>query len=273
MPISSLQTNSPPGCIPSEMNPESLAPTTQKRVKTAGITLESTSKPAGLEINGAPSGHRKALLTTMLPVPSEKAAVGDLLDKLNTVVVLLDILAVMTVLQQCSQQMRNQAREIRNAEMQSQITSLLNAADEICHAANLRLAAGILSATGQIAGGLISINLAVGGGALSMMGIARGDAGAGLKAFGDSVSGTAQGANTAMTGLGQIGSSISERVAASSDAKKARLEADARVHEQAAQQAGEIMQQMLEIIREVREKIAAIEQTKTETNRAIAGRV
>ncbi len=33
------------------------------------------------------------------------------------------------------------------------------------------------------------------------------------------------------------------------------------------------MQQMLEIIREVREKIAAIEQTKTETNRAIAGRV
>ncbi|WP_454007898.1 type III secretion system translocon subunit SctB, partial [Alcaligenes sp. Marseille-Q7550] len=261
------------GCIPSEMNPESLAPTTQKRVKTAGITLESTSKPAGLEINGAPSGHRKALLTTMLPVPSEKAAVGDLLDKLNTVVVLLDILAVMTVLQQCSQQMRNQAREIRNAEMQSQITSLLNAADEICHAANLRLAAGILSATGQIAGCLISINLAVGGGALSMMGIARGDAGAGLKAFGDSVSGTAQGANTAMTGLGQIGSSISERVAASSDAKKARLEADARVHEQAAQQAGEIMQQMLEIIREVREKIAAIEQTKTETNRAIAGRV
>ena len=274
MSISSLQPNSAPDYIPSEMNPESLAPASKKRVETAGVMLESTSKPAGLETNGAPSGHRKALLTTMLPLPSENAAVGDLRDKLDAVIVLLDIHAVMTVLHKAAQQMRDQAREIRNSELQSQVISLLNAADEIREAANLRLAAAILSGVGQIAGGAASIGLAVNGAAISVTGIAiGGDVGNGLATIGKATSDSAQGVNSVLASLGQISSSIPERLAADRDANKAKLEADARVHEQAVQQAGEAMQQMAEIIRDVREKIGAIEQAQIETNRAIAGRV
>ncbi|MNH45096.1 hypothetical protein D3C81_2310010 [compost metagenome] len=61
-----------------------------------------------------------------------------------------------------------------------------------------------------------------------------------------------------------------ERKAAEHDAKKAELEALSKVHDSATQQATEMAQQMMDVIRDVREKLSSIEQSRMETNRGIA---
>lgn len=53
-------------------------------------------------------------------------------------------------------------------------------------------------------------------------------------------------------------------------AEMGRPEADAKAHEEATRQADEMMRSMQDLIREVREKLQAIEQSRVETNRGIA---
>ncbi|WP_144630581.1 type III secretion system translocon subunit SctB [Bordetella genomosp. 13] len=71
-------------------------------------------------------------------------------------------------------------------------------------------------------------------------------------------------------GIGTIVNATQERKAAEHDAKRAELEAQAKVQEDSSQKANELMQQMMDVIRDVRDKLSSIDQSRMETNRGIA---
>ena len=86
------------------------------------------------------------------------------------------------------------------------------------------------------------------------------------KLVSDSIQGTA----SIINGIGAIPAAIFTQRAAEMDANKANLETEAKMHENAQQQANETMQQMMDVIRDVREKLQSIEQANLETSRSIA---
>lgn len=81
-----------------------------------------------------------------------------------------DMYAVMALFQQMAQEMRNSAREVRGAEMQSQIGSLKNAATEIRNAAEERMIGAIVAGSMQIVGGAMSLGMGIAGGAQQVKG-------------------------------------------------------------------------------------------------------
>ncbi|WP_323018735.1 type III secretion system translocon subunit SctB [Castellaniella sp.] len=272
----SLQSNLPPGYIPPGVDPKSLDPATRKMVETTGITLEAALKLIGVEVNDTNAGRLESLLDSMLPKPSGDKPMSDPFGGLSSESVSIDIYSVMALFQKCAQEMRNQAREVRNSEMQNQVSSLKNAAQEIRNAAEDRMQQAIISGAFQITGGLVSVGMGVTGGVLGAKGINAGaDTVSGMKLsnVASTLSNSAQGAGSIFTGIGGMVGSSKEREAAEHDAKKSELESDAKVHEQSVQQANDLMQQMMDVIRDVREKLGAIDQARNETNRGIARNV
>ena len=81
---------------------------------------------------------------------------------------------------------------------------------------------------------------------------------------------TGPAAGQVLNGIGTIINATQERKAAEHDAKRAELEAQAKVQEDSSQKANELMQQMMDVIRDVRDKLSSIDQSRLETNRGIA---
>jgi hypothetical protein len=79
-----------------------------------------------------------------------------------------------------------------------------------------------------------------------------------------------QGASGLLGGIGGIVNASQERQAAEFDARKSEAETNAKISDTNMQQANDFMQQMMEMIRDVRDKLGAIEQSNVETNRGIA---
>ncbi|HEX7750344.1 MAG TPA: type III secretion system translocon subunit SctB [Bordetella sp.] len=79
-----------------------------------------------------------------------------------------------------------------------------------------------------------------------------------------------QGASGVLNGIGGMVHASQERAAALHDAQKSERETEAKVFETRSQQANDFMQQMMDVIRDVRDKLSAIEQSNVETNRGIA---
>jgi hypothetical protein len=221
-----------------------------------------------------------------------------------------DMYAVMALFQKMAQEMRNSAREVRTTEMQSQVASLKGAAQEIRNAAQDRFVGAIVAGSMQIVGGAVSMGAGIAGGAMQIKagaktmeaakldnqatnvaannpGLSKADVkeiGAGLKSFSkmaDAEASKLTGRGAQFTAIGQGGSGIAggvgsivqaaqERKAAGHEAKKAELEADAKVHESGVQHANDLMQQMMDVIRDVRDKLGSIEQSRVETTRGIA---
>lgn len=273
----SLQSTFPPGYIPPGVDPKSLDPATQKMVQTTGITMAVALKLIGLETNQDSGSRFDALMKALLTPPDTgKPGGNDPLGKLTPQNVAIDIYSVMALFQQCAQGMRESAREVRGAETQSQVTSLQSAAKEIRSAAEERFKEAVISGSFQIAGGATSVGMGVAGGVYGKKGISEGaetDVGKHLSIKGQALSGTAQGTGGMVSGSGTIVGAYRSQEAAEHDAKKAELEADASVHEKGSQQANELMQQMMDCIRDVREKLAAIGQAQTESVRGIARNV
>lgn len=306
----SLQSTFPPGYIPPGVDPKSLDAATKKMVETTGITMDVALKLIGVEVNESNAGRLDALLKSMLPEPSGGKSTGDPFGKLGAETVAIDIYSVMALFQKCAQEMRNQAREVRNSEMQAQVASLKNAAQEIRNAAEDRLQQAIIQGAFQITGGAVSVGMGIGGGLLAAKSIKSGgqlghdaqsiksgvkldpaakvqvnpktNAPIALDVLEKSqlqgnragmLSNSAQGAGSIFSGIGTMASAGKEQDAAEHDAKKSELESDARVHEQSVQQANDLMQQMMDVIRDVREKLGAIDQARNETNRGIARNV
>lgn len=215
-----------------------------------------------------------------------------------------DIYAVMALFQQLAQQMRTSSRELRASEQSKQIGELKNAAQEIRNAAQERFTGAVIAGALQIAAGATQIGFGVASGAMGfkaaraeykatqlkteagqISGVAGAKAqraelrnqalnletsakqstaySAGLKSGGDGAAGM-------LGGMGHIAQAAKDRDAAEHDAKRSEFEADAKVHDEARAQANEQMQHMLDTIRDVREKLGAIEQSRLETNRGIA---
>lgn len=91
-----------------------------------------------------------------------------------------------------------------------------------------------------------------------------------LQRTGKLVSDSIQGTGSVINGVGAFTAAGFSRDAAEADADKANLDTEAKMHENAQQQANETMQQMMDVIRDVREKLQSIEQANLETSRSIA---
>ena len=219
------------------------------------------------------------------PPPGRGSSPNDVMTALGSLtadMMQADMYTLMALMQQMAQQQRSSARELRNSEMQAQISTLQDAAQEIRNAAADRLTGAILSGVMQMAAGAIQI----GGAAMSFS--RTSDA---LKDFKtSSTTGTpmtdqqlsgalgkanafstgADGASKIGTGFGQMLNATMEQQAAGHDADKATKEAGAKAHEAQTQQAGDLMQQMQDILRDIRDKLSAMEQSRIETTRGIA---
>jgi len=320
-----LNTTLPPGYLPDAKdvtNPALLNdPAIQNAVKTTGITVAQYLQLIGLDATDQNLAKMEPEIEKLLPPPNTEGGVdgpgaNNLLARLNADTLSVDIYSVMAVFQRCAQQMRSQAREVRSSEMNAQVGSLLNAADEIRKAADERMTAAIVQGAFQIAGGAMTMGMGIAGGIQGAKSIAASKQAAtlgsdtaeinewemtaedkklGLDKLIEEVSGEnqtkitdlsvqakifenraqtlnamAQGAGSLMGGIGATASAPVERAAAEHDAAKARAEADAKVHEQGVQQANDLMQQMLDAIRDVRDKLSAIEQARAQTTSGIA---
>ena len=241
-----------------------------------------------------------------LPAPddADKTAQSQALGSLGGLSdsqVTADIYTFMALFQKLAQTMRDNARMDRSAQMQSQVTALKDAAGQMRESAALRFAGGIVSGAMQIAGGAAQMGLSAASAAQTIKGaqidakasnlqseMSQSNLGANLKADltkqvnamkTESATATATGAKLqgngmamgSMTGgLGGIASSAFEFAASESDAKKAELDAMAKVAETGVQHANDTMQQMMDVIRDMRDKIQSIQQAAIETNRGIS---
>ena len=271
----SLQSTFPPGYIPPGVDPGSLDPSTKAQVETTGITLETALKLIGLDSKEV-TDRLEALFASLLPAPDSSTKGGDPFGNVSSEDVAVDIYAVMALFQKCAQELRDMAREVRNSSMQAQVTTLQKSAAEIRNAAENRLQQAIIAGSLQIAGGALSVSMGVAGGIYGAQGIKQGSTtqlGMELANKAAVLSGTAQGAGSMVSSIGSVAGAFKEQAASENDAKRAEYEAAAKVYDQNVQQANDLMQQMLEIIRDMRDKFGAIDQARSETNRGIARNV
>lgn len=215
-----------------------------------------------------------------------------------------DIVGLMALFEQLAQVMRNANRELRATELNGQVTALLASADDLKKAADLRLTAGIVQGACQIAGGVLQAGMSAASAMSTIKGAklesdsnewagkAAEETGADQasldrqRIYGNIAKETAQdakiaGANGAkFQGYGQAAGGITggiggiiaasinhEADLADIDSKKA--EANAKTHETASSQANEMMQQMMDIIRGIFDKVQSMEQARQQTSSAI----
>ena len=197
------------------------------------------------------------------------------LESIGSNDVAVDSLDFMKVFAQCQQQMRKTARTERAMELSAQVGALNAAADQMKSAADKRLAAGIAQGVAGIVGGCVQIG--AGATQIGLAGSAFKASSGGDKILGDKLSMQAQAAGQIGTGIsgivtstGGIISSTLTHAADMDEVQKTRLETEAKVHETAVQHANEMMQSAEEIIRDMKEKMAALQQAQAETNRGIA---
>lgn len=225
----------------------------------------------------------------------------DHLGSLNQEQVSTDIFSFMALFQKIAQESRDTARTQRTASSQAQVSALQGAAAKMKDAAEERYNAGIAQGITQVIGGAIQM----GGSAISAAQTVKG---ASLDNLGqDKLAETrtsglgraermdmmkqgnsliAQGKEATASGAawqsyGSAGSGITggiggciaahyTREADKADAERANLDVQAKVAETAQQHANDAMQQMMDIIRDVRDKLQSIQQAAVETNRGIA---
>lgn len=210
-------------------------------------------------------------------VSGSDAGTISALNQLSAQDMQADMFAVMALFTKIAQDQRNSAREMRHNEMQANVKTLLSAAQEIRNAADDRLTGAIMSGVMQIGAGAVQIGGAAANFKASTSALKENKAGnisdaqlGSLNNKAGAYSSGAGGAAQAMTGLGGIMSGIMEHEAAAHDAHKAELEAQAKAHEAGTQQAGDQMQQMQDILRDIRDKLSSMEQSRAETSRGIA---
>ena len=281
---------------------DQLPPTGLDANQVAALRLDLDKLLSGLR-----SGNTEGTPTPLdddrsVPVDMD-AALQAAQDDLAT-----DLYAFMAMYTKIAQQMRSNAREQRAAELQSQMTSLENAAEHMLQAAQERFNAALTSGLFQIASGAISIGSALGTlGAMSKASKAPdavpgktpdavpGDGGldvlpsdgavnaASTKKVGPDLSpgsefmvrlkakqDFASGGAQVVSGIGGIASGALEQQAAQEDAAAKQDEAAATAAQARRDAAQEVMQTMAETIKDIREKLAAIVQSQIETNRGIA---
>lgn len=265
------------GINPALLNP--LAGADGAQPPAAGYTQLDAAQYVGL---GGEAG-KLALLGLPDPGNSKAADVAGALNKLlgsaDT-----DMYAVMALFQKIAQEQRNAARADRTASLDAQTQALMSAADKIKEAAEERFKGALAQGIGQIVGGAMQVGAGVRG-ISAATSSARMDAAATpakpltpdqsvakakLDGIANNASGMGQGLSGIAGGVGSMVQAAYDRSAGQADAARAQFEAQAKVAESGAQHANDLMQQMMDVIRDVRDKLGAIEQSRSETTRGIA---
>lgn len=172
----------------------------------------------------------------------------------------IDIFTCMALFQKIAQQLRNSSREVRTSEMSAQINQMQQAADEIRNAAASRFAAAIVQNSMQIAGGAIQMGTS----AAALKG-----ATAGKDALANAQLARGQAAGQIMGGIGGLAAAPLNLAADLADARRAEADMHAKEHEMNVQHANDMMQQMMDVIRDINEKMGSIQQAQIEANRGI----
>jgi len=199
-----------------------------------------------------------------------------------------DIYAVLELLLRASQSEKNAAREIRQAGYQSQVKLDLDSATKIRESADARMWGGIVSSVAQVLGGAIT----VGGGVVSL-GASIKSANTSLlsqeaKSFGndfradrlalsagkqsslgDAAGKIGHGISEFLVGGAKLGQAYFETNSAKAESEKVALDALAHLKEQMNQDVTDHMQQQMDVIRDVLEKLRAIEQSRHDINSSI----
>ena len=246
--------------------------------------------------------------TADLPEPGGdlRGASGKSLAAMGDSQVQADIYSFMALFQKLAQTMRDSARSQRDTELRGQVSALMSAADQMKESAQSRYEAGMAQGISQVVGGVAQLGMSsvamyqgvkgaaatnTGGdqianakaaGAKGMVGVEQSlsvqgnaslAAGSRATTYSATASGVGQGLGGIASGAGQIIAAGKQKDADLKDAEKAKTEAIAKQHETAAQHAGDMMQQMMDIIRDVRDKLQSMEQAAVETNKGIARNV
>lgn len=210
-----------------------------------------------------------------------------------------DIYSFMALFQKIAQEMRNTARTERNTELQAQVTALQNAAEQMKTAAAFRFAAGMVQGAFQVAGGVTQMTMgAISAGsalkgasldskgnqqvfqakvqttnpdrvALNQAGNTNIELGKAYSTHASTMQSSGQAVGTMAGGIGGMIASGLNYGADMADARRSEFETQAKVHETAVQHANDMMQQMMDVIRDVRDKLSSIQQAQIETNRSI----
>lgn len=212
----------------------------------------------------------------------------------------IDIYAVMALVQRTAQEMRNTNREIRASALDSQVGELLKAADDTQKAANFKFAAAMVQSAFQIGGGFVQLGTSIASGREAASAAKAQnqsnhfkdmsksfDKGSEFRGYAKDESkhfaGIAKGFNQAADKINAkgkmvgefsagVGSAISAGLnfaASKAEVEAKRHEATAKLHESAVSGANEMMQQMMDVIRDIKDKLGAMDQSRIETNRAI----
>jgi hypothetical protein len=212
-----------------------------------------------------------------------------------------DVLTFLMVFQKLAQEMRNSNHEIRSSELNAQVGALLASADDLTKSADLKFAAGIVQGACQSAGGLLQMGMSAASAKSSLEGMqqektaktftekaAEEPADSDRQKIYDNIAaeqtedarisgvnatkyhGYSQAVGSLTGGLGGIATASITLGADLADVDSKKKEAEARKHESASSQANDMMSQMMDIIRDVREKLQSMEQSRQETNRGIS---
>lgn len=183
-----------------------------------------------------------------------------------------DMNSIMKLFQETAQEMRNAARETRGAELSAQVESLKGAADDMRAAAEHRMQASVVAGASQIAGGAMSLG---GLGGHAMM-----DKSSTLHGASQDLSG----GKAALAGLdtshvGQMATGVNQSIGSTAmeakhiEASGKITEINAAAHQTSQVQAAEQMQQMMDVIKDVKDKLASIQQSRTDTMKSIVGKI
>lgn len=161
-------------------------------------------------------------------------------DALDVEQTRIDLYAILDLVLRVTQEQRKTLQLDRYMNHRNQLLIQQAASERIRESASMRMWGSVFSGAFQMAGGAA----ALGGG---------GDA-----------------ASRAIGSLGTMSESGFGTLAAGYDAERAELEAGAHKQEQATQVLNELMQQLLDGVRNILDKLQSIEQSRVDTNRGIS---
>ncbi|MEO5672262.1 MAG: type III secretion system translocon subunit SctB [Ramlibacter sp.] len=255
------------------------------------LALKNSNPAAGLEAGNGLSSSEATQSTARLSLLQQDDVKAD-------------IYSFMALFAQMAQSMRNSARATRTAETNMEISAKLLAVDKMAAAAEKRFVSSMIQGVAQVVGGVIQVGASVASVGFTVRG-AKAEAagrtllkevevgtsnqtmgpnlqtsltaqahstiaaGARQSAIGSALTGSGTGMSSMLGGIGTMASAATTKEADAQDQARARLDVEAKVHETAVQHSNEMMQQMMDIIRDVREKLQSIEQAALQTNSKI----
>lgn len=236
--------------------------------------------------------------TLEFPMPLNADELGLLPGKLTEAgeVFADTLLDLMTIMHQAGQVMKKVGKEVREAERDSQVDSLMDAAQKIRDAAMMAFAAGLASGIATMGSGIMGL---VGSGAAmkktaeaakivsnpadkTLTGIGF-DPKSGythkytgnlsqtqtsqiqtLNSRADALRGMWQAGGQTLSGAGEMISAGLQYASKQKEAERAELEAQATAHQYAAQNADEIVQQARDLLKDVRQILSEILQAQSQ---------